>query len=89
MAGRNVLRRQASRDEIEQAISELGRLALGRVARLDQSAMFDDPSFARLGPPGGPEVMVNYLLGRAATIYGGSSEVQRGIIFKQLRQRGV
>ena len=75
--------------EIEQAISELGWLALGSVGRLDQSRTLEDPAHDRLGPEGGPEVMLSYLLGRAATIYGGSSEVQRGIIFKQLRQHGV
>jgi alkylation response protein AidB-like acyl-CoA dehydrogenase len=75
--------------EVEQAIAELGRLALGSIGRLDQSATLEDRSRDRAGPPGGPEVMLNYLNGRAATIYGGSSEVQRGIIFKQLRLNGV
>lgn len=75
--------------EIEQAIAELGRLALGSIARLDQSATLEDPSCETVGPLGGPEVMLNYLNGRAATIYGGSSEVQRGIIFKQLRLYGI
>lgn len=75
--------------EIEQAISEIGRLALGEWGRLDQSASLEDRSLAVEGPDGGPEIMLSYMMGRSATIFGGSSEVQRNIIFKQLRQYGV
>lgn len=75
--------------EIEQAISEVGRLALGDWARLDQSASLEERSLAVSGPVEGPEIMLSYMMGRSATIFGGSSEVQRGIIFKQLRQYGV
>jgi alkylation response protein AidB-like acyl-CoA dehydrogenase len=75
--------------EIEQAISEVGRLALGEWGRLDQSAGLEDRTLPVEGPEGGPEIMLSYMMGRSATIFGGSSEVQRGIIFKQLRQYGV
>ncbi|MEC3947930.1 acyl-CoA dehydrogenase family protein [Sphingobium sp. HWE2-09] len=75
--------------EVEQEIAELGRLALACTGRLDQSDTLKDSASTPIGSPGGPEVMLNYLNGRAATIYGGSSEIQRGIIFKQLRLHGV
>ncbi|GAW40302.1 Acyl-CoA dehydrogenase [Brevundimonas sp. SH203] len=75
--------------EIEQAISEVGRLALGEWGRLDQSLGLEDRTLPVAGPQGGPEIMLSYMMGRSATIFGGSSEVQRGIIFKQLRQYGV
>lgn len=75
--------------EIEQAISEAGRLALGEWGQLDQSAGLEDRTIPVVGPEGGPEIMLSYMMGRSATIFGGSSEVQRGIIFKQLRQYGV
>ncbi|MEC3911877.1 acyl-CoA dehydrogenase family protein [Sphingobium sp. CR2-8] len=75
--------------EIEQAIAELGRIAMGSLAWLDQSHTLEHPDEPVVGPAGVPEAMLSYLLGRAASIYGGSSEIQRGIIFKQLRQYGV
>jgi alkylation response protein AidB-like acyl-CoA dehydrogenase len=70
--------------EIEQAIGELGLSCLGPYSRPDNSRHLKDPGIAAIGAKGGPEVMLNYLLGRAATIYGGSSEVQRNIIFRQI-----
>ncbi|WP_409019384.1 acyl-CoA dehydrogenase family protein [Brevundimonas vesicularis] len=75
--------------EVEQAISELGRRALGEWGRMDQSPSLEDRSIATEGPEGGPEIMLSYMMGRSATIFGGSSEVQRGLIFKQMRQYGV
>lgn len=71
--------------ELQQEIAELGVRALGVEALRDQSRLFDDyrPDLVR-GVPEGPQVMLNYLFGRAFTILGGASEVQRSLIFRNV-----
>lgn len=71
--------------ELQQEIAELGVRALGVEALRDQSRLLEDGllDLAR-GPPEAPLVMLNYLFGRAFTILGGASEVQRNLIFKNI-----
>jgi len=68
-----------------QHIAELGVRALGTDALRDQSALLEDfrPDLFR-GVPDGPPIMLNYLFGRAFTILGGASEIQRSLIFKSV-----
>jgi len=68
-----------------QHIAELGVRALGTDALRDQSALLEDfrPDLFR-GVPDGPPIMLNYLFGRAFTILGGTSEIQRSLIFKSV-----
>ena len=68
-----------------QHIAELGVRALGTDALRDQSALLEDfrPDLFR-GVPEGPPIMLNYLFGRAFTILGGASEIQRSLIFKSV-----
>ena len=66
--------------EIQQAIAELSVAALGAYA-----APFDLPHGDNLGgivPAGHKGIVSNMLFGRAASIYGGSNEIQRNIIAK-------
>ena len=70
--------------EMEQQISELGRRCLGADAAIDYSHVLEHPDAPSPGPEGAGDIMLGYLLGRAATIFGGSSEVQKNIIYKQL-----
>ncbi|MGE0596171.1 MAG: acyl-CoA dehydrogenase family protein [Hyphomonadaceae bacterium] len=72
--------------ELQQTIAEIGVRALGRDAARDQSALIEDyrPD-QMLGSPGGALAMLQYLFGRAYTILGGTSEVQRNLIFKSIR----
>src|SRR3546814_20920231 len=71
--------------ELQQEIAELVVRALGLDALRDQSRLLEDGrlDLAR-GPPEAPLVMLNYLFGRAFTILGGASEVQRSLIFKNI-----
>jgi alkylation response protein AidB-like acyl-CoA dehydrogenase len=68
-----------------QHIAELGVRALGTDALRDQSALLEDfrPDLFR-GAPEGPSIMLNYLFGRAFTILGGASEIQRSLIFRAI-----
>ena len=68
-----------------QHIAELGVRALGSDALRDQSSLLEDfrPDDIR-GAPEGPLIMLNYLFGRAFTILGGASEIQRSLVFKSV-----
>jgi alkylation response protein AidB-like acyl-CoA dehydrogenase len=70
--------------EIEQKITEL---MVGVTARrgmpFDPAAFRADWSGAEIGPAGSVGIAGEFLYLRAATIYGGSNEIQRGIIAKQ------
>lgn len=71
--------------EVQQKIAELGVRALGIDALRDQSSLVEvyRPELMR-GPPGGALVMLHYLFGRAFTILGGTSEIQRNLIFRNV-----
>lgn len=71
--------------ETQQKIAELGVRALGIDALRDQSALIETyrPELMR-GPPGAALLMLHYLFGRAFTILGGTSEVQRNLIFRNM-----
>ncbi|HEV2362969.1 MAG TPA: acyl-CoA dehydrogenase family protein [Caulobacteraceae bacterium] len=71
--------------ELQQVIAELGVAALGVDALRDQSHLLEDyrPDLIK-GTPEGPTVMLRYLFGRAFTILGGASEIQRGLIFRSI-----
>lgn len=67
--------------ETSQAVTELALEALGFYARPDQRhALGLGANEAPVGPDYGATVTARYLNTRAATIYGGSSEVQRNIL---------
>ncbi|MDX1804173.1 MAG: acyl-CoA dehydrogenase family protein [Alcanivorax sp.] len=69
--------------ELQQAISELAVDTLGAQALLWQpQALEPGSAVAPLGPEYALTVMPAYLNARACSIYGGSNEVQRGIIAK-------
>lgn len=71
--------------ELQQAIGELFVEALGYYA-LPYPDGFDDPGRNEpdIGPDGAAASVSDYLTGRAATIYGGSNEIQRNILAKLL-----
>ncbi|CCW16567.1 Acyl-CoA dehydrogenase, C-terminal:Acyl-CoA dehydrogenase, central region [Sphingobium indicum BiD32] len=71
--------------ELQQTIAELGVRALGVDALRDQSALLEPfrPDLMR-GSADGALVMLHYLFGRAFTILGGSSEIQRNLIFRDV-----
>ncbi|OHC97077.1 MAG: isovaleryl-CoA dehydrogenase [Sphingomonadales bacterium RIFCSPHIGHO2_01_FULL_65_20] len=75
--------------ELQQDIAEIGVRALGNDALRDQSSFIEDyrPE-AMLGGEGGALAMLQYLFGRAYTILGGTSEVQRNLIFRGLSGAG-
>ena len=66
--------------EIQQAIQTL----MMDVAGVFGSALADDLSGDDLGHDFGDRARVRYMYGRAATIYGGSNEVQKNIIAKAI-----
>ncbi|MCG2840538.1 acyl-CoA dehydrogenase family protein [Sandaracinobacter sp. RS1-74] len=66
--------------EMTQMASELALEALGPFASVDQSV-------AAVGPVAGRSVAARYLNMRAVSIFGGSSEVQRTILGKELLRR--
>ncbi|MGB5949561.1 MAG: acyl-CoA dehydrogenase family protein [Parvibaculum sp.] len=69
--------------ETTQAIDELAVEALAYYANADQRAAREPGSnIAPIGPAHGLTVMPRYLNNRAASIYGGSNEIQRGIMAK-------
>ena len=67
--------------ELQQRVSDLTMEALGHYA-----APYFDPALGDNEPPVGPDVALSslrgMLYGRAATIFGGSNEIQRNIIAK-------
>ncbi len=69
--------------ELQQAILQAGLDVLGRHGMVFQREALD-PGFNGevIGPDASAEVIYEHLLRRAATIYGGSSEVQKNIIAK-------
>ncbi|WP_375394398.1 acyl-CoA dehydrogenase family protein [uncultured Sphingomonas sp.] len=71
--------------ELQQRIGALGVRALGPAALPDQSSLLEPhrPD-AMIGPVGAAKAMLLYLFGRSFTILGGTSEVQRGLIFRSL-----
>jgi len=71
--------------ELQQALSELAVEALGYYA-LPYPDGFADPgrNEPEVGPEGAPGDVANFLYSRAATIYGGSNEIQRNIMAKLL-----
>lgn len=74
--------------ELQQRIGALGVRALGADSLRDQSAYLEPYRPAALtGPPGAAQSLLLYLFGRSFTILGGTSEVQRGIIFQRLQRR--
>ncbi len=66
--------------ETLQEISELGLEILGGYAFIDQTASLSDRSNSVIGPPHALTPTARYLNLRAASIFGGTSEVQRNII---------
>lgn len=70
--------------EIEQAITELMIACMARRGLpFDPTAFKPDWNGPEIGPEGAVGMAGEFLHYRAATIYGGSSEIQRGIIAKQ------
>jgi len=64
-----------------QFVTELALEALGLYAAPDQRPALDPRSNSTpIGPDYGVTVTARYLNTRAATVYGGSSEVQRNIL---------
>ena len=67
--------------EAMQRIDELAVEALGRYAYVDQPlARRPGANTAHVGPANGLVTMARYLNNRAASIYGGSNEIQRDIM---------
>ncbi|HXC54461.1 MAG TPA: acyl-CoA dehydrogenase family protein [Rhizomicrobium sp.] len=84
-AGRNpgpassMLKMQAT--EAMQRLDELAVEAVGAYAAVDQpAARLPGSNVTPVGPPDGLLAMARYLNNRAASIYGGSNEIQRDII---------
>ena len=71
--------------EIEQALNETFMEALGNYAQpYELDGLRIDTNTDVVGPDHGRGVMAEHLLRRAATIYGGTNEVQRDIIAKRV-----
>jgi alkylation response protein AidB-like acyl-CoA dehydrogenase len=71
--------------EIEQALNEMLVEALGYYAHpYERDWLRIDANVAFVGPEHGRGAMTEHLLRRAASIYGGSNEVQRDIIAKRV-----
>ncbi len=69
--------------ELQQRVTELAVDTLGAQALLWQpGALVPGGGEAPLGPEYALTTMASYLNARACSIYGGSNEVQRGIIAK-------
>jgi acyl-CoA dehydrogenase len=67
--------------EAMQRLDELAVEAIGVYAAVDQpEARLAGSNIAPIGPPDGLLAMARYLNNRAASIYGGSNEIQRDII---------
>jgi alkylation response protein AidB-like acyl-CoA dehydrogenase len=69
--------------ELQQAIAEATLEWLGpQAAVYDAALVHGDEPRSLVGPAHAPGLVREYLHGRAATIYGGSNEIQRNIIAK-------
>jgi alkylation response protein AidB-like acyl-CoA dehydrogenase len=69
--------------EIEQALNELAIEALGYYNMpYERELLRTETNMEPIGPDYGTGLMTEHLLRRAATIYGGSNEIQRNIIAK-------
>jgi alkylation response protein AidB-like acyl-CoA dehydrogenase len=69
--------------ELQQAIAEATMEWLGPQALVyDPAQLHADQPASHVGPDATPGFVREYLHGRAATIYGGSNEIQRNIIAK-------
>ncbi len=67
--------------EMQQVIEEIAVEITGAYAAVDHLEVRERGSNqAPIGPEGQCEAMARYLNGRAASIYGGSNEIQRGLI---------
>ena len=67
--------------EAMQRLDELAVEAIGAYAAVDQpEARAAGSNVAPIGPPDGLLAMARYLNNRAASIYGGSNEIQRDIV---------
>jgi len=67
--------------EAIQRLDELAIEALGAYAAVDQpQARLAGSNTPPIGPPEGLLAMARYLNNRAASIYGGSNEIQRDIV---------
>jgi alkylation response protein AidB-like acyl-CoA dehydrogenase len=69
--------------EIQQNLSELACEALGNYA-LAFDHLAPGSNLPPVGPEHGQGVVANYFYGRAATIYGGSNEIQRNVVAKMV-----
>lgn len=82
-AGANMLKLLGT--QLQQRATELAVEASGVYAQVDQvQSLLPGSNEEILGPQEGPDAVMSYFFGRAATIYGGTSEVQKNIIFRQL-----
>ena len=71
--------------QLLQRTSELAVEATGPYALVDQvHALVPGANMEIVGPEEGPAATLSYFFGRAATIYGGATEVQKNIIYRQL-----
>lgn len=69
--------------EVQQSLAELAVEALGHYAQADQRPhLLGLSNEGPVGPDYAANVVSPYLTGRAATIYGGSNEIQRNVIAK-------
>jgi alkylation response protein AidB-like acyl-CoA dehydrogenase len=83
--GSEVSMLKISGTEIEQALNELMVEALGYYGLpYDRDWLRADSNIDPVGPTYGVGLMTEHLLRRAATIYGGTNEVQRNIIAKRV-----
>lgn len=71
--------------ELQQRIFEMTIDLLGPYVQAEQHDLVSAPADQIVGPAHGPEAVVNYMFGRALTILGGTSEVQRNLIFRSLQ----
>jgi len=69
--------------EIQQSLAELACEALGNYA-LAFDRLAPGSNLPPVGPDHGQGVVANYFYGRAATIYGGSNEIQRNVVAKMV-----
>lgn len=74
--------------ELQQRIFEMTIDLLGPYVQASQTDLIAHPAEAIVGPAWGPEAVVNYMFGRALTILGGTSEVQRNLVFRALQTSG-
>ena len=81
MIGASALKLRGS--ELQQAILQLGIDVLGRAGSVYQDdALYSGWNGELIGPPESPGLVYEHLYRRAATVYSGSSEVQRNVIAK-------